>query len=390
MHKINSILEKIHPLGKEYIHTANALGRVIAESVNSPIILPEHDLASVDGYAVPKLSSEQFPVTLSVVGESSSAKPYPNALESNHAVKIYAGGRIPYGTESVTTKAVVSEDKKFITLYDIIVTGQNITPAGIDLSDSEEVFKVGEVMNARLVGLASTAHLFWLPVVRKPRVAVLAVGSELSMPGALSVNNKITASSLYSIAVNIITAGGEPVILGVVPDSSEHIKVKIKEAKGCDLLITTGATSLAAGNLMQNVLSELCGEIQLLSVELNRNDCMIYASYEQIPICSIPGNPISAQIYSTLFVRPIINKLVGMPPLKTRHGILGRNLDPHDTSVAYLHSAYRVDENGMYVVTPVSAQDGFLISALAKSHCLLIVDKTKKNVKGDLVEIITF
>ena len=390
MQGLANLLSLINPLPKEYIRTANSLGRVIAAPVASPIALPGFDIAIADGYAVSGATPQTVPVLLKVTGESSSAKPFKGALESGCAVKMYAGGRVPTGTEAVVTNAVLSEDKQVITVDHAPLGGQNISPAGVDIEMHENIFNVGETMNARMVGLASTAHLFWLPVVRKPRVAVLAVGSELEMPGGTGDGNRVTASSLYTFSANIINAGGEPVILGIVSDNAAEIKEKVKEARGCDLLFTTGATSLAAGNLMQVVLKEICENYKILSVEINRNDCMIFGTYGDMAVCSVPGNPISAQIYSTLFVKPIINKLVGMPPLKKQYAILGRDLDGPDNTMAYLHSSLYVDNLGKYIVTPVSAQDGFLISALAKSDCLLVVDKAKQYKKGDLVEIVRF
>lgn len=388
MPKFKKLLESISPLPKEYVRTANALGRVIAEAVISPISLPEHDIASADGYAICDVS--ECGVPLNVMAESSSARPFKGLLEKGHAVKMYAGGRLPRGAVSVAPFAKVTEGKGHITLNEPVVENENICPAGLDLTKDKEVLRAGEIMNARLVGLASTAHLFWLPVVRRPRVGILAVGSELAMPGEADQDNPITASSLYAFAANVTIAGGDPVILGIVSDSEAAIKEKIQEAKGCDLLFTTGATSLAAGNLMQKTLKDVCGEIDLYKVELNRNDCMIFGRKDDMPICSVPGNPISAQIYSTLFVKPIIRKLVGMPPLAKRYAVLGRNLDHHDKRVAYLHAFVGVDAGGTYVVNPVSAQDGFLLSELAKADCLIVIESGKQYKKGDLIEVATF
>jgi molybdopterin molybdotransferase len=388
MPKFKKLIDSIHPLPKEYILTANALGRVIAEPVISPISLPEHDIASADGYAISDVSECNMP--LNVVAESSSAKPYKGILEKGHAVKMYAGGRLPRGAVTVVPFSKVNEGKGHVIVNDSVAEGENICPAGLDLAKDKEVLKAGDIINARLSGLASTAHLFWLPVVRRPRVAILAVGSELALPGEADQDNPITASSLYAFSANVTIAGGEPVILGTVADTASSIKEKIAEAKGCDLLFTTGATSLAAGNLMQKVLKEVCGEIDLYKVELNRNDCMIFGKHGDMPICAVPGNPISAQIYSTLFVKPIIRKLVGMPPLGKRYAVLGRNLDSHDKRVAYLHASLSVDSTGTYIVNPVSAQDGFLLSELAKADCLIVIESGQQYKKGDLIEVATF
>jgi molybdopterin molybdotransferase len=268
--------------------------------------------------------------------------------------------------------------------------GENVVPAGIDFAAEEEIIHAGRAMTARLVGLASTMHVLWVPVVRKPRVGVLAIGSELAMPGEANVQNPITASSLYSFSADIIACGGEPVILGISSDAPEAIQASIRAAEGCDLLVTTGGTSPSAGTLMQDVLNAICSEVEQFKIELNRNDYMLYGRLGTMPVCALPGNPISSRIYFSVMVSPLITRLGGMKPPAKTFAILGRTVDEHDTSVAYLHASLSVDESGAYKVIPVSAQDGFLLSELAKSDCLMAVNQNKALKKGDFVEIIPY
>ncbi len=388
---LKTIISQIKTLPKESLNTPNSLGRIIAEPVRARIVLPAHDIATVDGYAVRSSDLNFLPASLYVQGESNSAKPFIGTLEPASAVMTFAGGKIADGANAIVplrhAKSVV-EVGDMVALDFQPVIGENICGAGIDFSTDETAFDAGTIMTSRLVGLASAMHLLWLPVVRRPRVGVLAVGSELAMPGEHSIGNSIIASSLYTVPANITALCGEPVILGLAQDSVENVLEKIKLANHCDLLITTGGTSAGAGNLMVNALNAISDDVEVFKLQLRRNDHMLFTFYKGMPVCALPGNTISSGIYFSLFVRPIINKMVGVRAAAKQHAVLGRNLDEFDTAVAYLHASLSIDESGVQRVIPVSAQDGFLLSELAKSDCLMVVGESKKLKKGDVVEVI--
>jgi molybdopterin molybdotransferase len=386
--QLSNLLAGIPSLPKEYITTANALGRIIAEPVRARTVSPAHDIATVDGYAVRSVDLNFLPANLYIQGESNSSKPFVGTLDPGCAILTLAGGKITEGADALVALSHCSISGEVVNITKQPVNGENICGAGVDFSTEDVAFEAGTVMTSRLVGLASAMHILWLPVVRKPRVAVLAVGSELAMPGEHSPSNAITASSLYTLPANISALCGDPVILGLAQDTVKNVQEKIELAAHCDLLITTGGTSAGAGNLMVNALNAISKNVETFSVQLRRNDLLLFTHYMGMPICSLPGYVISSSIYFSLFVRPLINKMVGVKiPLK-RQAILGRNLDEYDTSVAYLHASLIIDENGTYKVIPVSAQDGFLLSELAKSDCLLVVNENKGLKKGDLVEVI--
>jgi molybdopterin molybdotransferase len=382
------ILDSVSVLPKEYVTVANALGRVLAEPVKARTSLPEVDVAAIDGYAVRSEDIDRVPTILFIQGESNSARHFRGTLHKGNAIKTSAGGKIAEGADALVESSKVTEDGDHVTIHARPVPAENICPAGTDFSTDTASFAAGTVMNSRLVGLASTMHLLWLPVVRKPRVAILAVGNELAMPGEATDDNHITASSLYTIPANVAASGGEPIILGLANDSLDVIREKIKEAAGCDLLITTGGTSAGAGDLMTKTLTGMTDDITTLRLQLQRNDLMFFSRYEGMPICSLPGNPTSSSIYFSMFAQRIINKLVGVKEPPKHYAILGRRLDEHDTSVAYLHSSLAIDTQGTYQVIPVSAQDGFLLSELAKADCLTVVGEDKTLKKGDQVEVI--
>lgn len=384
--QFESILSSISVLPKEYVATANALGRIIAEPVRSRAMSPESDVAAVDGYAVRFSDLTAFPAIVRVIGESSSVKPFSGKIEHGTAVKTYAGGKIPAGADTVIALSKVLVEGDTVIIQESQSLGENVCPQGVDFSPHDIGFEQGTVMNARLIGLASAMNLLWLPVVRKPRVAVLAVGSELAMPGEASAANPITASSLYTLPANIVASCGDPIVLGIATDSVDAVIEKIEEAKNCDLIITTGGTSAAAGKLMTRVLDKLSSDVQLVRTELMRNDHMLFTRYKGAPICALPGNPISSSIYFSVFTRPVINKMLGVRNPAKNFAVLSRGLDKYDTNLAYLHASIEIDTSGVRKITPVSAQDGFLLSKLVQSDCLLIVNQNKDLKKGDLVE----
>jgi molybdopterin molybdotransferase len=392
MEQFQQILHTTPRLLKEFVPTGDGLNRVLADPVKARTSLPAFDISAVEGYALRRADITSLPAILKLAGESSSAKPFTADLDYEAAVKIFPGGKLPNGADSVVAASQATLSNGYLTIQNPPMFGENTCPAGIDFNTDDVALEAGTMMTARLIGLASTMHVMWLPVVRKPRVAVFAIGSELAIPGETSPQKPVTASSLYSFSADIIEAGGEPIILGVSSDQPEEIKQKIAEARGCDLLITTGGTSPAANQLVNKVLAEVTKEaVQDFRVEINRNDHMLFTrTAEQMPICSLPGNPISSKIYFTLFITPLIHRLLGLRTPPKRYAVLGRTVDEFDTKVGYLHARLSVDENGAYKVIPVSAQDGFLLSELAKSDCLAVMGCNTALKKGDFVEIIPF
>jgi molybdopterin molybdotransferase len=386
--KLNELLGAIRTLPNEYIPTANALGRIIAEPVRARTMSPPYDIATVDGYAVRMVDVNALPANLSVQGESHSSRPFVGALDPGCAILTVAGGKMADGADALVPMADCQATGDAVTIMKQPVGCENICRAGLDFSMEEVIFEAGTVMTSRLVGLAAAMRILWLPVVRKPRVAVLAVGSDLAMPGEHCTANTVTASSLYTLPANITALCGDPVILGLAHDTVENVIEKIQLASQCDLLITIGGTSAGSGNLMANALNRISSHVETISVQLRRNDRMLLTYDKHMPICALPGNIISSCIYFSLFVRPMINHMLGLKQPAKRYAMLGRNLDAHDTSVAYLHASLSHDSQGAYHVIPVSAQDGFLLSELAKSDCLLVVNENKQLKKGDLVEFI--
>lgn len=388
-HSFDKKILEIQTLKMEYIPSYNALGRIIAQPVYPRGTAPAYDIATVDGYAVRQVDLQFLPSTLNVQGESNSAKPFVGTIETGSAVLTLAGGKITDGADTLVPLHHTKTTGDSVSILYQPLVGENICAAGMDFSTEDVAFKPGTVLTSRLIGLASAMNILWLPVVRKPRVAVLAVGSELAMPGEHCNQNPIIASSLYTLPANIISLCGEPVVLGIAQDTVENVLEKIDLATHCDFLITTGGTSPGANNLMVNALHAISPKVETYSVQLRRNDQMLFTHHKGMPICSLPGNTVSASIYFSLFAKHIIQKMVGMKQeTQNRQAILGRNLDEFDTSVTYLHGSLTIDDTGLYKVIPVSAQDGFLLSELAKSDCLVVINENKKLRKGDMVEFI--
>ncbi|MCH2037074.1 MAG: molybdopterin-binding protein, partial [Rickettsiales bacterium] len=304
MNPIDSILQNMSQFvkqqPKEVLGLTDAFGRILAEPLVSPHAFPITDEAAKTGFAVRLSDITQLPISLNLVGTSNHSIPYTDPINPGETVLLYKHSPLPPNTD-----AVVPMEYTDITSYldnrsykpklgdDIIIDrdvtlGANISMQGIDFDDDEIVVDVGCPVSSRVVSLAATMHIPWLTVRRKPRVGVLAVGSELKMLGDPGSRASVVSSSSYSLKCAIKACGAIPVNMGIVKDDPDAIDDVITATPGLDFLITTGGTSLSANNLLLNALAK--NEDSMIykeQVVIDEGEVVIYGNYGNMPFISL-------------------------------------------------------------------------------------------------------
>lgn len=385
--KVLSRFEKQH---SELVHITDSLGRILAKDVRARNTSPNKDIAAVDGYAILSDSLDKSK-TLKKVGDSTAGSPFCEELMLGEAVKVYAGSSLPIGADTVLVEKDFNKKGANIVVKSSVMKGQNVCYRGVDFLRNEVVLKEGSVVTARDIGLAAAMRVPWIPVQRRPNIAIFAIGDELEMIGDNAGDSgKISSSSSLAISAFVEACGATAVDLGVAMDSKVSIQRLMNMAKGVDLIITTGGVSLAADDLLKSTLDK-SDSIYETQLELSGATPVVFGEKRKTPLLALPGNPITAQICATLFLRPIINKMTNIKQkfYKKSFAVLGRDLDVNDKKMDYIFSKLSETEDKRLKAMPASSYDRMLVSGLAGSDCLITVDKDACK-SGDDVAITRF
>ncbi|MBX9932710.1 MAG: molybdopterin biosynthesis protein [Methylobacterium sp.] len=304
---------------------ADALGRILAADVASPIDVPPFDRALVDGFALraadTKGASEAEPRRLVLNREILSCGTAPGLdVESGTVTPIATGGMLPRGADAVvmieTTEFREDGADMAIDLAKAAAPGQFVGYAGADMARGETVLRARTVISAREIGMLAACGLSEVAVIRRPRIGVISTGDELAMPGATLPKAGIYDSNGAIVAASVIENGGEAVPFGIVRDDADALEATIRQALAtCDLVVLSGGTSKGAGDVSHRILSRL-GEPGILvhGVALKPGKPLCLAKVEGKAVVVLPGFPTSAMFTFHDFVVPLIRALAGLPP----------------------------------------------------------------------------
>lgn len=312
------ILAGVRAVAIERVPLREALGRVLAEDVLSPIEHPPWDNSSMDGYAVRSAdvaaASGSAPVTLPVSETIAAGQQSSQSLRPGAAIRIMTGAPIPLGADSVIRVEDTDGGEHTVVVRDARDARRNIRPRGEDLQVGSLAVPRGVVLGAAQIGVLASVGCALVPVHRRPRVAVLASGDELvDLDGFERVRRRerIVSSNSYTLAAAARAAGADVLELGIVADSPNEYERRIARAAGCDLLITSGGVSVGAFDFTKDVLRRLGAELQLWRVRMRPGAPLGFGMLGAMPWLGLPGNPVSAMVTFELFARPLIRTQLG-------------------------------------------------------------------------------
>ena len=312
------MLAGIRPLSAEEVPLEQALGRVLARDVVSPIFLPPFDNASMDGFAVRgedvRGANASQPVTLRVVGTIAAGSPPTRAIGRGEAARIMTGAPVPPGADSVVRVEDSDRGADVVSIVNDRDAQRNIRARGEDVRADQLVMRAGTALGAAHVGVLAAVGCRAVSVYRKPRVAILATGDELvSLDHFDQVlrGERIVSSNSYSLAAAVRAAGGVPVPLGIAIDEPSALAQRLRGAEGCDLVLTSGGVSVGDFDYTRDVVTALGGTLSLWRVQMRPGAPLGFGMLFGAPWLGLPGNPVSALVTFELFGRPLIRMLAG-------------------------------------------------------------------------------
>jgi molybdopterin molybdotransferase len=331
------------PDSAEVAELLGAAGRVLAEPVVADRDIPPFPRSTRDGFAVRSGDLSRLPATLELIGEIRAGENpdlLPAQVGPGLTVSIMTGAPVPTGADAVVMVEYTSRLGKNVEISRGAVSGENIVPQGAEAREGGLLVDRGVRLNDAAIALAASVGKARLSVYKRPRIAVLTTGDEIvdleATPGPTQIRN----SNSYSLAAQILAAGGEPVLLPTAPDETERLRQLIRHGLQADLLLLTGGVSMGRYDLVEPVLAELGAEFLFTGAKIQPGRPVVFGRVpwgagtpvdklrvrfagqgSSVPpshkyFFGLPGNPVSTMVTFELFARPLIEALAGMAPRK--------------------------------------------------------------------------
>ena len=381
------ILEHINLIEVEEVPLLQGLGRVIARDVHAPRDIPMSDNSAMDGFAFSSLSPkcEKWVVADFLPAGSQLATP----VTTGEAIKIMTGAPIPPWCDTVVPVEDVIQTADGIRLYNDLKPGSHIRRRGEEVKAHELVIAAGSVIRPQEIGLLVSMGNTTIPAYRKVRVAILATGDELLEAGSMPDSCKIINSNSYSLAAQVLEAGGEPVLIGIAADTVTATREKLCEGLQADILITTGGVSVGDRDYVKESIEELGGEIIFWKVNMKPGKPVAFAVLEEKPVFALPGNPVAAMVGFEMFVRPAILTMMGhtgiyKPVIKA---VLTEDMK-NSGDRPHLVRVLVVLESGIYHASSSGNQSSASLTSLTKGNALLHLAPNTTIMAGSSAEVI--
>jgi molybdopterin molybdotransferase len=373
---IDALLAPLRSRGTITLSLRDALGRMTAAEVVSPIDLPPFRNSQMDGFAVRAVDVATTPVSLPLVGEIAAAPGAPRELTPGTVVRIMTGAPVPPGADAIVPVEDTHVDGTSVTIDRGRVAGEYVREAGSDLAAGDVLLPAHQRLAGRHLAALAAAGLDAVAVRTAVRVAVISTGSELVEPGAPLGPGQIPDANGVALAAAVRTLGAELVAQGRVADQPATLAAAFDEAlaAGAELLLTSGGISMGEHEVVRELMEPLGAHVDVLAMQPGGPQA--HGTYRDVPVVCFPGNPVSSQLSFELFVAPMLRELAGMPPRRTNTLRLGEALRSIAGRRQFLRGRLLDGDR----VTTVSGPGSHLVAALAASD--LIID-----VPEDIVDL---
>ncbi len=367
------ILAPLRPTPIETVALSEAWGRVLGAPVTARLTQPPADVSAMDGYAV-RAADATLGAQLRVVGSAPAGHPFAGTVAAGQTVRLFTGSVVPPGADAILLQEDADREGDGVTVREACTPGRHIRRAGQDFSAGDMLLRPARRLGARDIGLAAAANHPWLAVHRRPRIAILATGDEIAMPGEPVAPGGIVSSNSHAIAALVRAGGGEPMLLPVAPDDPAAISAAVETARYAEMLVTTGGASVGDHDLVQQSLSERGFELDFWKVAMRPGKPLIAGRLGMTPVLGLPGNPVSALICAALFLLPSLDVLGGLQAAapRTERAILGAAIKENDRRADHLRAELALGAGGLLIATPFARQDSGLLSLLTRADALVL------------------
>jgi molybdopterin molybdotransferase len=316
------------------------------------------------------------PVRLKVIGEVAAGHPFQGAVGRGEAARIFTGGVLPPGTDTIVIQENTVREGDAVLVNEAPAKGKHVRIKGLDFQHGAVLLAKGRRLRDRDLALAAAMNYPTVPVYRGPKVALLATGDELVMPGGVPGFGQIVYSNGYATMALARREGCEVLDLGIAPDRVAETAAGVRRARevGADILVTSGGASVGEHDLVREALEAEGLALSFWKVALRPGRPMMHGRLGAMHVLGLPGNPVSAYVCGVLFLVPLIRQLAGRsdvgPALEAAR--LGCDLPGNDERADYLRAVLMTGPDGIPVAVPAPVQDSSMLMPLAHADCLLV------------------
>jgi molybdopterin molybdotransferase len=381
------VLAKVVTMPEETVDILSGWGRVLAEDVYASRNVPPVDNSAMDGYAVRsvdlKRAGKDRPQNLKLVGEIAAGAAAGMVVRAKEAVSIMTGAPVPKGADAIVPVEYTRRSGNQVSIWLEPRPGENIRRAGEDIKQGNLVLHQGQPLAAAQLGILASLGRSQVKVAQRPRVAIVATGNELQEVGEPAEEHRIYNSNSYTLAAQVLDAGGEPLNLGIAPDNAEELKQMIAQTQDCQLLITSGGVSMGKYDLVQRVLKELGLEVAFWKVAIKPGMPTLFGRWRGRLVFGLPGNPVASMVTFEEFIRPAIYKMLGRKDVEPVYveAILTEDIKKKRGRKHLLRVGLEL-KDGRYYAATTGPQGAGILSSMLGADGLLIAPEDREHIKA--------
>jgi molybdopterin molybdotransferase len=381
---LSSILAAVRPLDTEELRLFEAGDRILAEDVLARVSLPRFDNSSMDGYAV-RAADAVAGAVLRVIGEQPAGPDQGLKIEAGTAVRVYTGAPIPPGANAVVMQEDCDRQGDQVTIRQSAAPGEFVRRRGGDLCEGQKIAEAGARLDGPLLAVLASQGIDRIRVFLRPKVAILATGSELRSPGEPLGPGEIYETNRVMLQELVQDAGGRPRLLDPVPDQEDKHLRALQDAASDDVMVIAGGVSVGERDLVKSTLKKLGCDIELWRVAVRPGKPFLFGRLNQKWVFGLPGNPVSAFVTFLLFVRPALLAMQGWrgASVTKTQAILSKSVTNKGERPHYLRGRL---EAGRFM--PFENQESHALFTLSRTNALMRTGAGEQISENQTVEVI--
>lgn len=365
----------------EKVGLQDGLGRILAHSILSPLNLPPHDCAAMDGYA---LAGQTLSTTQQyrVIGSAFAGKPFLGTVQEGECVRIMTGAVLPEGTDTVVMQEHVTCLEEIIQLGTDEHPRQHVRYKGEDLAQGQVALQAGKPLLAAELGLLASLGFVEITVKRRLRIAFFSTGDELTAPTSALERGHIYDSNRTTLYAMLKRLGVEPLDMGIIPDELSTLQHALRMASGqAEVILTSGGVSVGEADFVKQALSDL-GNIHFWKLAIKPGRPLAFGKIQDSLFFGLPGNPVAAMVAFYQLVQPALQTMMGIkiniPTWKVR---CTSKLAKKPGRTEFQRGLLSQTENGEWTVCSTGAQGSGMLRSMSEGNCFIILPQEQGRVQ---------